>query len=202
MNKAYLIGAIAVLVLVSGAYFWSRNKDSVPDPSVLEKGVKNLTRDAAAAKIKEYAQLNPQMSNTYLFDEKLGHHHLQYVSESSEDVKVLRRLEQAGYIKKVTEKKTYGTLDITFDFTGQAQQYVKRQNYGTYDALVTATIASVEVTGITEPMQGLGGSMRIANFTAAYELTPIGKIIYPDWKNEPVKAQYPFTLYDDGWRIQ
>lgn len=202
MLDAKLIGVVILVVaLIGGGIWWAKSGSAVPDPEVLEKGVKNLTRDNAAAKIKEYLQLNPQMSNQYLFDEKLGHYHLTYVREDSPEVKILRGLVQAGYVKIASEKSSYGTLDIAFDFTDQAKSYVKRQSYGTYDSLITATVVSVEVTGITEPTQGPGGNSKVANATATYEQNAIGKIVFPDWKAEPVKSQIPFVLYDDGWRI-
>ena len=202
MNTNYVIIGVVVLALVGGGIWWSQSGSGAPDPKVLEQGVKNLTRDNAADKIKQYLQLNPPTAGSYLFKEDAGHSILQYVREESDQVKQLRALVDAGYATIASEKSSYGNLEILFDFTEKAKPYLKRQSYGTYDNLITVTVTSVEVTGITEPAQGLGGNVRMANYTAMYELTPIGKVIEPDWKSEPVKSVSPFMLYDDGWRIQ
>lgn len=57
-----------------------------------------------------------------------------------------------------------------------------------------AAAVSVEVTGISEPVQGDGGNTRKASFT--YKYNEKGEV-----KEAPGTWSAMFTLYDDGWRI-
>ena len=106
MNTNYIIIGIVVAALIGGGMWWAKS-GSPPDPSVLEKGVKNLSRDAAAAKIKEYLQLNPPLTGNYAPDTKTHHFYISYVKEDSDQVKALRRLVAEGYATIVSEKKSY-----------------------------------------------------------------------------------------------
>lgn len=58
-------------------------------------------------------------------------------------------------------------------------------------------VASIEITGLTEPTESGGGKIIFANFTAKYKTTPTGKVT-----DKEQKAKAMFTLYDDGWRIK
>ena len=214
LNKKYIIGGVRILVIIAGAVFFSRNNSSTPDASVLEKGVKNLTRDSAAEMIETFLKVNPlggffnsSKTKRFNYNDQLGYYAESYVENS--DVQILKNLEAGGFIKILTERNTpyiEDKKDLTFDFTDQAKPYfIKRENATPDNKNVDvflAKVVNVEVTGITESAVTSGVNTRIANYTVKYEPTPIGKIIDEKQAGEEVKGQMPFVLYDDGWRIE
>ncbi|MFH0792257.1 MAG: hypothetical protein V1905_03530 [bacterium] len=64
IKKYVIIGAVIVAVIGGIIFFFSRNNTSVPDAVILEKGVKNLTREKAAEMIKAYFKTNPPSSKS------------------------------------------------------------------------------------------------------------------------------------------
>ena len=230
LNKNYIIigivmVGIVIVAIAAGAIFWPRDDSSTsstPDTSVLEQGVKNLTRDSAAEMIEIFLKANPV---SWLFgggktkrynQNQLGNYAESYMTDS--DVQILKNLEAGGFIKILSEENTSasyvikgektieGKKTLTFDFTDKATPYfVKREGVSPDDKdvdVLLAELVSVEVTGLTEQAINNGVNTRIANYTAKYEPTPIGKIVDEKKAGEEVKWQMPFALYDDGWRIQ
>ena len=191
------------MALVAGAVFWS------------EKASKNLTRESAGDKIEEYLRINPQKTESYGFDEQLGHYYVRfsdpdYMLYGEDEVKLIKTLEAAGFTKIVGEKNfgsrfMPGPYNLYFDFTELAKPYfVKREdaasNNKNFDILL-AEVVNVEVTGLTEPAMKNGASIRTANYVATYRATPIGKIIDEEKATKEIRSTWQFTLYDDGWRI-
>lgn len=220
LNKNYIIIGVVIVAMIGGIIFFSsRNSSSVPDASVLEKGVKNLTRESAAKMIETFLKVNPRgnfsllfggKTKSYNYDQKLGHYNLGGYSatDSSVDIQTIRKLEEAGFVKIIESKKNpYGGFYdyFTFDFTDQADPYLVKQGEVSPDNknvdVLLAELVSVEVTGLTEQAVNNGVNTRIANFTATYKATPIGAIIDEKTAGAEFKSLMPFTLYDDGWRI-
>lgn len=209
LNKKYIIIGIVVVVLIVVFILFSRNDSSTPDSSVLEKGVKNLTRESAAEMIEIYYQVNPYGGNyggkikEFSYNEQLGHHSPNY---GEDEIKLIKALAEAGMVKIVEEKRTnWGTLYLSFDFTDQAKPYFFEQKDTPPETknitLLLGELVSVEVTGLTEPAVEQGVNRRYANYTAKYKATPIGQIIDEKKASEEVKDRMSFVLYDDGWRI-
>ena len=210
LNKKYIIGGVIILVIIAGAVFFSRNNSSTPDASVLEKGVKNLTRESAAEMIEANLKVRPSYGKTngFVYDSQLGHYGYRNVCDICSEVQMLRKLEEAGFAKIISEKKMpYAPAFeyLAYDFTEQAKPYfVKREGVSPDDKNIEVALAelvSVEVTGLTEPAVTNGVNSRMANYVAKYEATAIGKVLDEQKAGEEVKAQISFTLYDDGWRI-
>ena len=207
------------MAIIAGAVFWSRDNSSTPDVSVLERGVKNLTRESAAEMIETYLKVNlfDTSKNEQFNYYEDGHYVAKnyYVDSSYPELNTDRRaefkkLDASGFIKIVSEKNSssYGSVgkDLIFDFTEQAEPYFIKQKNAVPDNknvyILLAKVLNVEVTGITEPAVTSGVNTRIANYTVKYEPTPIGKIIDEKYAGEELKRQISFVLYDDGWRME
>lgn len=200
LNKNYIIGGVIILALIAGVVFWSSNKSSTPDASELEKGVKNLTRESAADMIETYLQIKPTSvyGKTISINKTTGGYRLTGYSNAAD----IDNLEKEGFVKILPkDNNVYGQQ---VSFTEKAKPYLRTadgKEGDEYAYMLLAEVVGVEVTGITEPTQGIGGNVRMANYTAKYEATPIGKIIDEKKASEEAKGQMPFMLYDDGWRI-
>jgi len=211
-NKKYFIIGILAIILIALFVLFSHNNQA-PNSSILEKGVKNLTRETAADMIESYLKVNPKRTMQFYYlsaqDEyRKGHeegrgNYRQYLIDGGDPaLGMLEKLEQAGLIEIVARQKhsIVGDMDIFFNFTEKAKPYIIKEGDGTpdnqYTIILLGEVVNVEVSGITE-----GEKQRIADFTAEYKTTPFGEIIKKEESSEEVKSQMPFILYDDGWRI-
>lgn len=204
LNKNYIIIGAIILAIIAGAIFWSRNNSSTPDASVLERGVKNLTREKAAEMIKTSFEVSP-LVGLYLgkafsvsYDEETGG----YTLPGGDEAKLLD-LEKAGFIK-VLPKKSNWDWRQKVSFTEKTKPYLRLTGASEddkYKYILLAEVVSVEVTGITEATEKDGKTIRVADFTAKFKPTPIGVINDEKQAAQDVKSQAQFVLYDDGWRI-
>ena len=215
LNKKYIIGGIIILIIIFGAIFFSRNNSPTPDASVLEKGVKNLTRESAAEIIETALKANPvggwfnDKTKNFGYDSQRGHQSLGYVNDSSPELQMIGKLKDDGFAENIeAQKNQYGGnyYDyFVFDFTDKAEPYfVKSEGISPDDksvVILLAKLEKVEVTGLTEQAVEGGMNTRTADFTATYKATPIGKIIDEKTATAPFKWKAKFVLYDDGWRI-
>lgn len=118
----------------------------------------------------------------------------------------LSRLESMGLIKN---HRSFFATWITryercfFDLTEAANPYIKKgkSQFDFQFYVITATVNSVEVNGISKPSDLLGRKVCTATYTASYKPTPFGEALIEDKNKLSRSGQAVFVLYDDGWRL-
>ncbi len=211
-NKIVLL-ALAGLVLVAGAIYYSRSgssasaptpdvgknsSSSVPVSAPAASNSGSLTRAKAESRIA--ASLKQSPTTIGVAGDLWGKHKSFEFScpfrPSSPLFPSLDNLEKDGLIRQGSEQiSPYSPPDDYFTFTDKARPYLVNVNYSgiLHPAFLAAKVVSVKVTGLSRIENFIK-----ADFSAVNQLTVFGEECnWPAAQN----GTGIFTLYDDGWRL-
>lgn len=188
MNNKIIIGVVALAVVGGGLYFFAGNNSS----SILPMNKKGeLTRPLATQILWDFYNKMEHKPDTTSFTYNDYAKGYIYTVSYSEDQ--LKQLITKGLVKKVGQ--------YSFDFTDAAAPYVTagKQPNEKVVKLGNSQVKNITVTGIA--MQGDTKAIVNVDIEGERTFTPFGEVLSTN--NEPDKqsGQFPFSLYDDGWRV-